>query len=44
MLLRKLAQVTFGEPLDSCSFHETVRPQEQIVEAVRERVAELSGR
>ena len=41
--LRSLEQVTvtFGEPFDSCSFHETARPQEQIVEAVRERVAEL---
>jgi hypothetical protein len=44
MFLRKLAQVTFGEPLDARSFHETVRPQEQIVETVRERVPELSGR
>jgi long-chain acyl-CoA synthetase len=44
--LRRLEQVTvtFGEPFDSRSFHKTARPQEQIVEAVRERVAELSGR
>jgi long-chain acyl-CoA synthetase len=44
--LRRLEQVTvtFGEPFDTRSFHETARPQEQVVEAVRERVAELGGR
>ena len=44
--LRRLEQVTvtFGEPFDSRSFHETARPQEQVVEAIRERVAELGGR
>ena len=36
--------VTFGEPFDPRSFRETARPQEQIVGAVRERVAELSVR
>jgi hypothetical protein len=29
--------MTFGELFDSRSIHETARPQEQIVEAVRER-------
>ncbi|HET6658855.1 MAG TPA: AMP-binding protein [Rubrobacter sp.] len=44
--LRRLEQVTvtFGEPFDTRSLHETARPQEQVVEAVRERVAELGGR
>jgi long-chain acyl-CoA synthetase len=44
--LRRLEQVTviFGEPFDPRSFHESARPQEQIVQAVRERVAELGGR
>src|ERR671910_915470 len=44
--LRRLEQVTvtFGEPFDTRSFHETARPQEQVVAAVRERVAELGGR
>ena len=43
--LRRLEQVTvtFGEPLDPRSFHEFARPQEQIVEAVHERVTELGG-
>jgi long-chain acyl-CoA synthetase len=42
--LRRLEQVTIGEPFDPRSFHEIARSQEQIVEAVRERVAELSRR
>jgi long-chain acyl-CoA synthetase len=44
--LRTLEQVTvaFGEPIDPSTFHEIARSQEQIVEAVRERVAELGGR
>jgi long-chain acyl-CoA synthetase len=44
--LRRLEQVTvtFGEPFDPRSIGETARPQEQVVEAVRERVAELGGR
>jgi hypothetical protein len=36
--------VTLGEPFDPRSISETARPQEQVVEAVRERVAELGGR
>jgi hypothetical protein len=36
--------VTFGEPFDFRSFHETAGPQEQVVETVRERVAQLGGR
>jgi hypothetical protein len=41
--LQRLEQVTvtFGEPFDPRSFDETARPQEQVVEAVHERVAEL---
>jgi long-chain acyl-CoA synthetase len=44
--LRRFEQVTvtFGEPFDPRSFQESARPQEQIVEAVRERVADLGGR
>jgi long-chain acyl-CoA synthetase len=44
--LRRLEQitVTFGEPFDPRSVSESARPQEQVVEAVRERVAELGGR
>jgi hypothetical protein len=44
--LRRLEHVTvtFGEPFDPRSFHETARPQEQIVEAVRECVAKLGAR
>jgi len=44
--LRRFEQVTvtFGEPFDPRSFQESARPQEQIVEAVRERVAHLGGR
>ena len=42
----RLEQVTvaFGEPIDPTSFHENARPREQVVEAIRERVAELGGR
>jgi len=45
-VLRGLEQitVTFGEPFDPRGSDETSRPQEQIVEAVRERVAELGER
>ena len=44
--LRGLEQitVTFGEPFDPGGSDETSRSQEQIVEAVRERVAELGER
>jgi hypothetical protein len=49
--LRRLEHVTVtfgepfvGEPFDPRSFHETARPQEQIVEAVRECVAKLGAR
>jgi long-chain acyl-CoA synthetase len=44
--LLRLEQVTvaFGEPIDPTSFHENARPREQVVEAIRERVAELGGR
>jgi long-chain acyl-CoA synthetase len=44
--LRRLEQVTvtFGEPFDSRNSHETATPQEQVVEAVRQRVAELGER
>ncbi|HET9927989.1 MAG TPA: 1-acyl-sn-glycerol-3-phosphate acyltransferase, partial [Rubrobacter sp.] len=44
--LRSLEQVTvaFGEPFDPRSFKETGRSREQVVEAIRERVAELGGR
>jgi long-chain acyl-CoA synthetase len=43
--LRRLEQitVTFGEPFDPRSVSESARHQEHIVEAVRERVAELGG-
>jgi long-chain acyl-CoA synthetase len=44
--LRSLEQVTvaFGEPFDPRSLHETRRSREHVVEAIRERVAELGGR
>jgi long-chain acyl-CoA synthetase len=44
--LRRLEQitVTFGEPFDPRGFHESARPREQVVEAIRERVAELGRR
>jgi long-chain acyl-CoA synthetase len=44
--LQRLEQVTvtFGEPFDPRSLDETTRPQEQVVEAVHERVAELGAR
>jgi long-chain acyl-CoA synthetase len=44
--LRRLAQVTvtFGKPFDPRDTDETARPQEQLVEAVRERVAQLGER
>ena len=44
--LRRLEQVriAFGEPFDPCGFDENARPQEQVVEAVHERVAELGTR
>jgi long-chain acyl-CoA synthetase len=44
--LRRLEQVTvtIGEPFDPRSFHEIARFQEEIVKAVRERVAELGRR
>jgi hypothetical protein len=37
----KQVTVTFGKPFDPRSFPESARSQEQIVEAVRERVATL---
>jgi long-chain acyl-CoA synthetase len=44
--LRRLEQVTvtFGKPFDPRGFPESARSQEQIVEAVRERVAALDRR
>jgi long-chain acyl-CoA synthetase len=44
--LRRLEQVTvaFGELIDPSSSHKNARPREQVVEAIRERVAELGGR
>ncbi|HEX5700533.1 MAG TPA: AMP-binding protein, partial [Rubrobacter sp.] len=44
--LRSLEQVTvaFGKPFDPRSSKETGRSREQVVEAIRERVAELGGR
>ena len=44
--LRSLEQVTgaFGEPFDPRNFKEAGRAREQVVEAIRERVAELGGR
>ena len=44
--LRRLEQVTvaFGEPLDPRSLDGTASSQEQVVEAVHERVAELGAR
>ena len=44
--LQRLEQVTvtFGEPFDPRSLDGTTRPQEQVVEAVHERVAELGTR
>jgi len=44
-VLQRLEQVTvtFGEPFDPRGFDDTARPQEQVVEAVHERVAELGA-
>jgi long-chain acyl-CoA synthetase len=44
-VLQRLEQVTvtFGEPFDPRGFDETARLQEQVVEAVHERVAELGA-
>ena len=44
--LQRLEQVTvtFGEPFDPLSLDGAVRPQEQVVGVVHERVAELGAR